>query len=260
MNQENKNIQSTEPAPNLKEGANTVQHSAWKRFLAKKWVFPAAYIAAAAIILTLMWVYQGAGNNLAVKSQPAKGASQQAAASSDANSQTSAVAANAKTDTMQWPVADASAVKVAKPFYDSTASSEDRQAAVVQFQDTFTPHVGVDLTEDNNQAFDVLAAAAGTVTRVDKDPLVGNLVEITSSNGDVEIYQSLDNVQINKGDQVQQGAVIAKAGRNELEKDMGVHLHFEVRQGTDHTPVNPLTLLQKATSTTSTSTNKTTVK
>lgn len=29
--------------------------------LAKKWVFPATYVAAAAIILTLMWVYQDTG-------------------------------------------------------------------------------------------------------------------------------------------------------------------------------------------------------
>lgn len=30
--------------------------------MSKRWVFPAAYIAAAGIILTLVWVYQGTGD------------------------------------------------------------------------------------------------------------------------------------------------------------------------------------------------------
>ena len=59
MSDQNKGFQKEE-APKTVQGAQG-SPSAWKRLLAKKWVFPATYVAAAAIILTLMWVYQDAG-------------------------------------------------------------------------------------------------------------------------------------------------------------------------------------------------------
>ncbi len=56
MSDQNKGFQKEE-APKTAQGAQSTT-STWKRLLAKKWVFPATYMAAAAIILTLMWVYQ----------------------------------------------------------------------------------------------------------------------------------------------------------------------------------------------------------
>jgi stage II sporulation protein Q len=100
----------------------------------------------------------------------------------------------------------------------------------VQYGDTITPHTGIDLASPNDQTFDVLAALSGKVTVVEKNPLTGNQVEITDSNGLVTIYQSLTDIKVAQGAEVKQGDVIAKAGVNELEKDDGVHLHFEVHQ------------------------------
>ncbi|MGW9128919.1 peptidoglycan DD-metalloendopeptidase family protein, partial [Paenibacillus chitinolyticus] len=51
------------------------------------------------------------------------------------------------------------------------------------------------------------------------------------------VYQSLDNVTVKPGDEVTQGQVLGSAGRNEYEKDAGIHLHFEVR--VDNKAVNP---------------------
>ena len=49
-----------------------------------------------------------------------------------------------------------------------------------------------------------------------------------------------------KDAEVKQGDIIAKAGRNELEKEDGVHLHFEVRQGIDGPAMNPETCYGRA--------------
>ena len=35
--------------------------SGWKKLLSKRWVFPAAYMAAAAIIVTILWLNSGTG-------------------------------------------------------------------------------------------------------------------------------------------------------------------------------------------------------
>jgi stage II sporulation protein Q len=148
---------------------------------------------------------------------------------------------------MRWPVKDRSELEVSLPFYDAKASNELRQAAMVEYEDTFSPHLGIDFARQDNQTFDVLASLSGKVTNVEMNPLVGNLVEITHSNGLITIYQSLSDVVIAKGADVKKGDVIAKAGRNELEKDEGYHVHFEVRQGKDGAPVNPEQIIMDST-------------
>lgn len=233
QNKENKELQIE--APKSSEGAPAAQFS-WKRLLAKKWVFPATYVAAAAIILTLMWVYQGASTKkLSEETASLNGGTGQSVTDSVQNPD--ALAVTAPTETMQWPVKDRNEAQVALQFYDQAASAEAKQAAVVEYDNTFTPHVGLDFARQDNQPFDVVAAMSGKVTAVEKNPVVGNLVEITHANGLVTVYQSLADVTVTKDADVKQGDVIAKAGRNELEKDEGVHLHFEVRQ--NGTPVNP---------------------
>ena len=129
------------------------------------------------------------------------------------------------------------------PFFEVEASNEQKQAAIVEQGDTFTPSMGIALQrqDDHDQTFDVLAAMSGTVTRVENIPSVGNLVEITHDKGLVTVYYSLSGTTVAKGDEVLQGDVIAKAGRNEIEKNLGVHLHFEVLSNGEQ--VNPETFI-----------------
>ncbi|MFE5324142.1 peptidoglycan DD-metalloendopeptidase family protein [Paenibacillus sp. NPDC056579] len=237
MNNDQKRDLQKEEAPKTIEGAQSSPSFSWKRLLAKKWVFPATYMAAAAIILTLMWVYQDAGkssltNELGIDSS-------KSATVTDNVMKPDAVAVNGSTESMQWPVKDRNELEVTLPFFDSKASNEVRQTAMVEYGDTFTPHMGMDFSRPDNQPFEVLAAMSGKVTAVEKNPVVGNLVEITHSNGLVSVYQSLSEVTVAKDAEVKKGDVIAKAGRNELEKEQGTHLHFEVRQGQEGQAVNP---------------------
>ncbi|WP_127581138.1 M23 family metallopeptidase [Paenibacillus koleovorans] len=237
MSDQNKETQVKQSAPKTNTGAETVKLSTWKRLTAKKWVFPATYMAAAAIILTLMWVYQDGGTQPTSDSTGVEVSKTQP----DASKNPDAVAVGATAETLQWPVKSVGDVDVLMNFFDSKASNEVRQAAMIEYGDTLTPHMGIDLGRDDDKTFEVAAAAGGKVTRVETDPLVGQLVEITHSNGIVTIYQSLADVKVAKDAQVKKGDVIASAGRSELEKEMGYHIHFEVRQ--DGTPVNPETLL-----------------
>jgi stage II sporulation protein Q len=218
-----------EEAPKTVQGAQG--QSSWKKLLAKKWVFPAVYMAAAAIILTLMWVYQGAGK------QSATGDNGLKVSSTETTQGSASVPVAANAESMQWPVKDKNAVKTLMGFYDPGATNEEKAAAMVSYDNTMQPHTGIDLASPDNQPFDVVAALSGKVTDVEKNPIVGNIVEITSSNGLVTVYQSLSDVKVAKDAEVKKGDIIAKAGRNELEKDDGYHVHFEVRQ--DGNAVNP---------------------
>ena len=64
--------------------------------------------------------------------------------------------------------------------------------------------------------------------KVKEDELLGKIIEIRHSNELVSVYQSLSEVNVKENDKVLANQVIGKSGTNELDKDMGNHLHFEL--------------------------------
>ncbi|WP_407672898.1 peptidoglycan DD-metalloendopeptidase family protein [Paenibacillus profundus] len=236
---------NTPEASKSMQGAQAVQTSAWRKLLSKKWVFPALYMAAAAIILTLVWVYQDMNQQPLDPNKDATQVEQQVDSGTLAEGKTNdeAVEVVASNETLGWPVADAQDVDVVMSFYDDKASKEEQAAAMVEYKQTFTPNVGIDLARKDQKAFDVLAAMSGKVTRAEQNPKTGFVVEIDHGNNLKTVYQSLVDLKVKKGDTVKKGEALATAGRNELEKNLGVHVHFEVYD--DNKPVNPSTLLAK---------------
>lgn len=226
-------------APNSSSGATVVHSSAWRRLLAKKWAYPALYIAAVAIILTVMWAYQGADKVPLVDGQLGDPALTVAnpAENEGVGDDHEHLPVGASMETMNWPVADFNQIEVLVPFFDSNGTIEAQQAATIQYGNTFSASLGVSLSRQDDEPFDVLAALSGTVTHVENHPILGHVVEITHDDGFKTVYQSLSNVGVVVQEQVEQGDVIAQAGRNELGKDHGVHLHFEVHQ--DGKPIDP---------------------
>ena len=76
--------------------------------------------------------------------------------------------------------------------------------------------------------FDVVAILDGTVEKIVEDDSTGKTIEIKHSDNSISIYGSLSEIIVKKGDTVNQGQQIGKSGTNELDKEMGNHLHFEV--------------------------------
>jgi len=249
MNDQNKNKSSQRPEETPKNvvGASAVKSSSgWKRLFAKRWVSPAIFMAAAAIIVTLMWIYQGTdpSEKTSLPSDPTE-VSQEGSDPASVEGKTEPDPADIAVggEMMMWPVADIMALQVDTPFYDTKATSAEKEAALIQVDNTFMPHMGIDLAHPNGQTFDVMAAMSGKVTHVQKHPTNGATVEISHGNGLVTVYQSLTNVQVEVGTELEQGAVFASAGRNELESDLGVHLHFEARLNGEN--INPSSYIEK---------------
>lgn len=245
---ENKERDKTAGAPKSKDGAQPVQSSGvrssgWRKMLSKKWVFPATYVTAAAIILALMWVIQDWGKT-DLNTDGLDLDSTQLEETVGGGTPENAVPVHTAVESMIWPVENRDEVEVIMPFFEPGASNEEKQAAILQQDDTYMPNTGIALARPDNATFNVTAALSGTVTRAENVPSVGNLVEISHDDGLVTIYYSLDELKVAKGDKVKQGDVIAKAGRNELEKNLSVHLHFEVHKNGE--PVNPETLIAQA--------------
>ncbi|HTG70268.1 MAG TPA: M23 family metallopeptidase [Candidatus Udaeobacter sp.] len=244
MNDQNqsKPKQRPEETPKTVLGGTSAAKSSsgWKNLFAKRWVSPAIFMAAAAIIVTLMWIYQGADQTSPTTSKPdSTEVSQGDAATQGKDNETPEVVAG--DELMQWPLANKEALQVELPFYDEKSTDAEREAALVQVGETFSPHMGIDFVDPSGKTFDVLAALSGKVTYVKTEPTNGNVIEITHAGGLVTVYQSVTDVAVAVGDEVRQGTVIAKAGRNDLERDLGIHLHYETRS--NGKPVNPSSLI-----------------
>ena len=132
-------------------------------------------------------------------------------------------------------------VKIGKNFYDYKGESKDQENSIIYHDDTYMQNSGIDFVSENT--FDVVAVLNGTVTDVKEDETLGKIVEIKHDNDYISIYQSLSEVSVKKGDQVTQGQTVGKSGTNELDKEIGNHLHFEFY--TNGQVVNPSLYLNK---------------
>ncbi len=220
----------------------------WKRLFARRWMFPALYMAAAALIVTILWLYPGTEKNRENPAQATPEVESESAAGTEAATGTTgeeteeAAPVTANGETLQWPVKNRDEMVIAMPYYDPSAPEEERAAAIVEQDNTFTPHMAVDLARPDQQPFEVLAALSGTVKVAKQDPVDGYVAEIEHPNGLVTVYKSLSELRVQEGEKVEQGDVIAIAGTSGETDDEGARLHFEIRRNGQL--VNPASLIK----------------
>jgi stage II sporulation protein Q len=219
------------------EKKRTSQNSNWQRLMKKRWVFPAIYLGCAAIILTAVLMFQ-AGSQTEV--DPGSNNDGQGPTTSYGNEDS--VEVNSPVENFVMPVANVDNSVIEKYFWDPNASEEEQEQSFVEYNGRYQPNTGIDITSKDGETFDVVASLSGTVTHVENDPLLGNVVEIEHFDGVKTVYQALTNVTVKDGDFVEQGEKFADAGTNLLNKDT-VHVHFEIRK--DSEAVNPLSFFNK---------------
>lgn len=132
-------------------------------------------------------------------------------------------------------------VTIGKNYYNYKAEAEDQEKSIIYHENTYIQNSGVDFIYD--KTFDVVAVLDGEVTNIKEDEVLGKIVEISHDNKYVSIYQSLSEINVKKGDIVSQGQKLGKSGKNELDKELGNHLHFEMYVGGQ--TVDPLLYLNK---------------
>jgi len=104
-------------------------------------------------------------------------------------------------------------------------------------------HNGVDIAAQIGTK--VMAAAAGTVSKVEADDMYGTVVYIDHGEGLVSVYANLAAAPtVKKGDAVTMGSVIGSVGDTALaEKGEVAHLHFEMVK--DGSPADPADYLPR---------------
>lgn len=217
------------------EKKRTSPVSKMQRLFRKRWVYPALYLIAAAIILTGVLWFQNSGDDVAEDKKES--------AETSYHNDEPAVPVNKPAENFAMPVLNPDEAVIAKEFYESDAPKEKQEAALVYYDNTYRQNKGIDIAMNDGKSFDVVASLSGTVSKVADDSILGNIVEIEHEKGVVTVYQSLADVKVEIGEAVKQGQVIGTAGTSVYDKEVGTHVHFEIRK--DGTPVNPLKYVEK---------------
>lgn len=220
------------------EKKRSSQNSSIKRFFKKRWVYPAVYIVSAAIILTAVLWYQNINStskqdNFDYKATDVPGK----------KFNEPAVEVNRNMENFMMPVKDVDSAVIKRYFYNKNGKAEEQEAALVFYENRYHQNTGIDIGSKDDKSFDVVAALSGTVTKVEEDVILGNVIEIEHDKGIVTKYQSIKEIAVEVGDQVKQGQVLAKAGESVFDEEAGVHVHFEIRK--DGVPLDPHEYFQK---------------
>ena len=134
-----------------------------------------------------------------------------------------------------------SSVTISKSYYDYKGEATEQEKSITVYENTYIQNTGIDYVSTNT--FDVISVLDGTVVTVKEDELLGKVIEVKHDNGLITGYQSLSEITVQKNDKIKQGQVIGKSGTNELDKEIGNHLHFEIYE--NGSSVNPLNYLNK---------------
>ena len=126
-------------------------------------------------------------------------------------------------ETLKSPVKDG--IGIVRYYYDKDDDASKQEQSLIVFEDVYRPNQGVDYA-NKNEAFDVMAAISGTVTKKTNDPVLGWVVTITNSDKISTTYESLSEVSVELNQDVKQGDTIGKSGENVYEADLKNHLHF----------------------------------
>lgn len=219
------------------ENKRTSPDSKVKRFFKKRWAFPAVYIASAAIILSgVLWYQNSASDSDDFKYDATNNPTKQM--------DDPGVPVSKELENFTWPVADPEVVETQKQFYDNAQSKEEQVDALVFYDNMYQPNTGIDLKMKDNSEFDVVASLSGTVTNVTTDSVLGNTIVLDHGDGIKTVYQSVKDIQVEKGDSVEKGDPLATSGQSQFNKEAGVHVHFEIRK--DDVAVNPVDYFDKS--------------
>jgi len=221
----------------MKEENRDASNKSWRRIFKKKWFFPALYLALAAFLLTGVIWYQSVNNQMKdVIEDPEENSETEDTDSGQYDEDATSVIE--QTEVMKMPVDDQDLAEIVTKFYDYNAPPEEQESGVTHFNNSYSQSMGIDITHPEED-FDAKASVSGTVLEVKKDPLLGNVVVMEHQNGITTHYASLGEVAVDAGANVKQGETIGTAGKNLFGKDIGTHLHFQIRK--DGEEVNPET-------------------
>ena len=191
----------------------------------KPFVVPAVYILSLAMLLTSVYFIEKIINNVVFKSEDVTEVEEvEDVVSEDTDVTNDMPVVNTEPQIIKPYVNES--VKVVKNYYDYQADNASQEESILYYGDTYMQNSGIDYASDAE--FEVVSILDGVITEIVDDESMGKTVKIKHSNDLVSVYQSMGTVDFKVNDNIGQGAIIGVSGENNISRDLGNHLHFEL--------------------------------
>ncbi len=105
-------------------------------------------------------------------------------------------------------------VTIITSYYNKDADEKTQQNSLIYYQKTYMPSTGT--IYGSAEEFNVTAINDGTVKKIDKDDILGNVVQIEHNANLISYYYSLKDVTVKVGDSVKKGTVLGSATTNAI--------------------------------------------
>ena len=117
-------------------------------------------------------------------------------------------------------------IKIGLNFYNEKDEKENQENSLIYYENTYMPSTGVFYT--NEREFNITSIYNGKVKEITKSDLLGNIIKIDYGNNLVGMYQCVDNIKVNVGDNVITGSILASSSTCNIFKDKenGVYLEL----------------------------------
>lgn len=187
----------------------------------KPFVMPAVYGVLCATIMLSLLVLNKANTEKAMKSDP-----NYTYVNSSIVSKSIPTISEQKNETIIEKPYMSDKVTIYKKFYEKDGTDKERENAILFYNNTYVQNTGILYKCD--EQFDIISVLNGTVIDIKDDETLGKVVEIKHENNVISIYQGLSTVNVKKNQTVNQGDIIGKSGKININEELENSLLFEI--------------------------------
>lgn len=132
---------------------------------------------------------------------------------------------------------------IVRDFFDFDSLGQNANA-YIEFDGKYVMSKGTGFALESDEEFNVITIYPGTVTNIDESEVLGTT--ITIDHGDlISVYYSVQNVNVNVGDNVTANEVIAKSSASSFDINASVHVHVQIISTTTNEYIDLTTIVGK---------------
>jgi len=117
-------------------------------------------------------------------------------------------------------------VKIGLNFYEYKSEKENQEDSLIYYEGTYMPSTGVLYSKEDK--FPITSIYGGKVLEISKNDLLGNIIKVEHNNNFISVYQCVDDIKVNVGDDIVSGSILASSSKCNLFSNKGNVVYLEL--------------------------------
>ena len=117
-------------------------------------------------------------------------------------------------------------VKVGLSYYEYKSEKENQENSLIYYEGTYMPSTGIFYTKEDK--FPVTSVYGGKVLEITKNDLLGNVIKIDHTNNLIGVYQCIDDIKVNVGDDIMSGSILGYSSTCNVFASKGNGIYLEL--------------------------------